>query len=390
MGYTVAPYLVQIDDMKKAIGGKDRTLAMTILKQGTEEQIAPAVNALLNGDLHNKKIAGFQYGYALEAMCEHFGKREGVEALESVHFSDDFAAHWSWLFNEKPLISFNDYNEDFPIIGYLLLADIPEEIKRTKKLKFDKVLEKLSQGDMQQQQAQLEMEVAMLSAGYETAAVSPADFPWLDESYYDSVQQELESLGFHKVHDEEHIHASRLMPETRYFYRTLINAERNISAIITQIRVVEPKTDEQKHIDVRTVEFSSEFPDGTFVTTANALSQAAIANIDGFILNFFPPSTPTSELLNLHKMMMQVHQHTSARSEPCIFATDDDLESAGKRQQSLMRADRQKRLQALKAGTHTEEPDEELIEWLEEIRAGLLALYKKAVKTKTDIVTFYY
>ena len=70
--------------------------------------------------------------------------------------------------------------------------------------------------------------------------------------------------------------------------------------------------------------------------------------------------------------------------------TNDDIESASKRQFLFMRADRRKKLQALETGTVAKEPDEELIEWLGKIRTGMLALYKKAIKAKKDIVTFYY
>jgi hypothetical protein len=355
-----------------------------------EWNTAPAIKALVNGDLLNEKIAGSQYGYALEALCIHFGEREGVESLESVHYSDDFASYWSWLSNKKPLVPFNDYNDDFPIIGYLLLADIPKEIKRTKKLKFKTVPKERPQWELDQQKAQLEMELAIFSADYETATVSPADFPWLDGSYYDSVQQELETLGFRKVRDGECLHLSRLMPETRYFYRTFINAERNISAIITQIRVVEPKTDEQRNIDHRSVEFSSEFADGTFLMTTNILGVTNLESVEGITFQNLPPDTPLEGVLNFHKMFVQIQQNTLAKGEPRTFATDDDLVSTGEQQQALMRADRQKKLSALETGTDTEEPDEDLIEWLEEIRTELLALYEKALETKTDIVTFYY
>jgi hypothetical protein len=349
---------------------------------------AAAVKALVDGDLQNKKIAGYQYGYALEAICQYLGQREGVEALEDVHLSDFFAPFWTWILNQKKrLVPFNDYHDgDFPFIGYLQLADIPKEIKRTKKIDFYKELAG-TPSDQSQQKAQMSAELAVWSADYETATVSPAEFPWLDESYYDSVQKELEALGFRKIRDGENLHASNANPEVRHFFRAFINAERNVSASVTQIRVVEPQTDEHRNIGVRVLEFTSEFADGTFLETTNA--DYAFGTVDG--INFMPcPADMADDLYNYHRGLLRRQEQAMGKGEPLTWATDDDIEAVGKRMHLLMRADRQKKLQALETGAATEEPDEELLKWLEEIRTGLLDLYEKALEANKDIVTFYY
>jgi len=397
MSYTVCPYLVSIDELKKAVGSKDRKLAQAVLNHIKERNetldedewnTTATVKALVNGNLENDKIEGFQYGYALEAFCAYLGKREDVEALESVRSSSEFSDYWSWLFADQPLIPFNGYDGgDFPAIGYLYRADIPAEIQRTKELQFDKIVK---QEQQQPNKAQLEMEWAVFSADYEPVPVSPADFPWLDESYYDSAQQELESLGFHKVRDVEYLHWSRVVPEVRNFSRSLINAERNISAAITQIRVAKPKTDEQKSIDVRCMEFTSEFSDGTFLVTTNMLGITVLESIEGITIQNFRPDISLKDLLYYQKTRIQL-DCTWRKKELRTHATDDELIASGERQFLHWRADRQKKLQEAKTGMVTTlELDEETIECLEEIRTGLLALYEKALEANTDIVTFYY
>ncbi len=418
MSYTVGPYLVNIDDLKKSVGSKDRVFAIAVLKRRAKEKdetfdesdsdgLVPkdkdegdeddwdswntmaAVKALVNGDLDNERITGSQYGYALESFCGHLGKRQCVEALEDVHFSGDFDSYWPWLSTaSKPLIPFSGYNDDFPIIGYLPLADLPEEIQRTKELDFAGLgSKKVDLAATFQNKAQLQMEWAIFSADYETILVQPDDYPWLDEGYYDSIQQKLETLGFRKVRDAELLHLSHVLPDTRYFCRTLINADRNVGASISQIRIVKPQNADQRSVDIRCVEFSSEFSDGTFLVTANMLGISVLESFDGVTFQNFPLDTPLNELLDYHKVSAQAYC-ASAKTEPKILATDDDLILAGERQHLLIRADREKKLMEIVAAEV--EPDEELIEWLEEIRTDLLALYKKALKAKKDIVAFYY
>ncbi|MDR0392062.1 MAG: hypothetical protein LBH59_09155 [Planctomycetaceae bacterium] len=414
MSYTVSPYIVSIEELSKAIGSKDRNLTIAILKKMTAQSdvpfkendfdviapkddddwdTLPAVKALMYGDLNNEKISGSQYGYALEEICSQLGEREFIESLESVHFSGDFDSYWQWLSNtDKPLIPYCDYNVDFPIIGYLPLADIPAEIQRTKELKFAERIKKSMDAGNMMNLLQLQGELEVFS-DYEMVEVSPEDFHWLDESYYDSVQQELELLGFHKIRDEESLHLSRVFPETRHFNRFFVKEEENICASICQVRIVEPQNDEQRNIDIRCVEFTSEFSDGTFFITTNTLGVDNLENIEGIIFEKFLPNIPLKELLNYHRKSRETLQHSANKSEFRKNATLDDFNEAGKRQQVFMRADRQKKIEALSMRIVTDEEEvlnEELNEWLEEIRIDLLALYQKAVEAKKDIVTFYY
>ena len=113
MIYTVSPYLVIIEDLKKNVGGKDRALAVAILKKRAEEQ-------------------GRTFG---ESLWDTLTPKDEDEAEENDVDRED----WNTTVAVKALL-----NGDFPVFGYLFLADIPKEIKRTKKLKFNKVFKERS------------------------------------------------------------------------------------------------------------------------------------------------------------------------------------------------------------------------------------------------------
>lgn len=164
MSYTISPFLVKIEDLKKAVGSKDRSLMIAVLQNRAKEyqetfdeseldaeqnsetdeeedeeswNTVEAVKAWINGDLNSEKIQGFQYGYALEAICMSFGERVFIEPLESVRSSSYFEEQWSWFMDSKSPIPYPEEGDDFPYIGHLNLADIPAELQRTQKLDFE-------------------------------------------------------------------------------------------------------------------------------------------------------------------------------------------------------------------------------------------------------------
>ena len=102
------------------------------------------------------------------------------------------------------------------------------------------------------------------------------------------------------------------------------------------------------------------------------------------------PKTPLKKLLDEHKSPPFI-QPSPWTKEVRIHATDDDLIAMGERLHHLMRVNVPKKLQEFETENAVkEEPDTELLDWLESIRTDLLSLYAKAVETKKDIVTFYY
>lgn len=167
MSYTVCPYLLKIDDLKSVVGSCDQVLLTAVLKNKAEENgdvwdeepnedncdecidddndapedddddgdIKTVIHAIINGDLNNENIQPYQYGYALEAICQYLGEREFVEALESVRGAWTFDEMWSWILESKSPVPLPD-DGDFPSIGHLYHTDIQTELDRTNALDF--------------------------------------------------------------------------------------------------------------------------------------------------------------------------------------------------------------------------------------------------------------
>src|SRR5262245_21450577 len=91
MGYGFSVYSVDLKKLRTARGSKNARLAAAIKKKQAERfthaddwfaddiasgapSLATALDELIAGKPTKKKY-GFQYGYAIELLCEHFGKR---------------------------------------------------------------------------------------------------------------------------------------------------------------------------------------------------------------------------------------------------------------------------------------------------------------------------
>jgi hypothetical protein len=173
MSYTVVPYLLKIDELAKVIGSRDQSLMIAVLKANAKKVIASreralmivalkadakldegelgavketvndyqyhsaeAVQAIVNGDLNNNRIHGFQYGYGLEMICMYLGEEQCVKQLESVNGSWTFYDMWDWILDSQSPIALPRHNDIFPSIGHFRLADIPKELERTQTLDF--------------------------------------------------------------------------------------------------------------------------------------------------------------------------------------------------------------------------------------------------------------
>ncbi len=106
MGYYVYPFVVDLEAVRAAVGGNDEKLLAAILKkrktqiadnaESFADEIAagaPRIEAALADLVAGRKPKtkhGFQYGYALELVCQHLGKAldaadcAGLETFEEV------------------------------------------------------------------------------------------------------------------------------------------------------------------------------------------------------------------------------------------------------------------------------------------------------------------
>jgi hypothetical protein len=189
---------------------------------------------------------------------------------------------------------------------------------------------------------QLAKEWKLYSSNYETASVKAEEFTWLDLNYYDAKQAELESLGFKKIDDIESLHQSNAFPETRTFCRTLIDSGQAIVAEIEQMRFVEPKSESEKLFDLRSVYLGSEFSDGSFLVTNNALGINPIQDVDGIVVVQLPPDTSVEKLLDAHEDKIESICESNG-VDVVLYRDVDEMTAGGERKFWVFKRDRQKK-----------------------------------------------
>jgi len=94
MSYPLTPYLVDIEAVRAALGSGDEALLATIVDQdpdqladdgGADDElpVGLALRHLILGDPPVVESA-YQYGYALEHLCRHFGEALDSDGWESI------------------------------------------------------------------------------------------------------------------------------------------------------------------------------------------------------------------------------------------------------------------------------------------------------------------
>lgn len=141
---------------------------------------------------------------------------------------------------------------------------------------------------------------------HEYRVVSPADFPQLDMAYYERTQGKLEALGFTFLGDVENV---TLRPWSRAMIRHMASsdgltmAEFYHARFRTWLRVLQMLT--PGGWDLRLLEFTSEFSDGTFVNTRNTLGADNITPPQGVYVSRHRRSLGPKKLLGHHQQAVQ-------------------------------------------------------------------------------------
>jgi hypothetical protein len=178
---------------------------------------------------------------------------------------------------------------------------------------------------------QLKNELKLYSFDYESVIANPLEFTWLDLNYYDTKQHELESLGFQKIDDSEFLPLTKAFPDIRTFSRRFINAEQDIEASITQIRIKKPAYEyeniQERLLNQRIVKFYSEFSDNTFIETDNT---RLITPIKGIELLAFVPTISLEELLDAHEKKIETICETK-NVNTIIHRNANEISEAAKR-----------------------------------------------------------
>jgi len=144
MSYGHMFYGVDLDKLKAIYASKDENLLAELLKASAQEikendkffedeiegggfpATKQALREIVVGAFGTYEDAEAMYGYALKIICGHIGHRVGADDVAEV------AAHpyESQLVASGPPIPIPYDDSDFPEIGFLSLAQIPEELNR--------------------------------------------------------------------------------------------------------------------------------------------------------------------------------------------------------------------------------------------------------------------
>lgn len=131
--------------------------------------------------------------------------------------------------------------------------------------------------------------------------VSWEDFPDLDLAFYQRTQAALEGLGFRILGDVENLTMSKW---ARNFVRHMASSDGLTMAEVYDVRLQGWMSAllrvSNTPADFRTIEFTSELSDSTFVVTANTLGGDKTPPPEGARFSRHPRSTPPQELLTLH------------------------------------------------------------------------------------------
>jgi hypothetical protein len=144
MGYSTTMYAVDLEDVVRAQGSKDGSLVAKIVKRYAadieesnawfEEELAdgaPTLDEALRQIVDGAPLDadyGFQYGYALELLCRHFGARVDEDQIGFI----EHLGLRTKLNDERPPIEIPE-PDDFPKISHLKRDELGPEIASLEK-----------------------------------------------------------------------------------------------------------------------------------------------------------------------------------------------------------------------------------------------------------------
>ncbi|MEN6625726.1 MAG: hypothetical protein ABFD69_05805 [Candidatus Sumerlaeia bacterium] len=190
----------------------------------------------------------------------------------------------------------------------------------------------------------------MAVEGFEYAPASPESFPWLDLAYYDSVKQWwMGKTGFRWIGDVENVTVSRMFPKSRTFIREFLNDDGTIAAGCYHVVVggwmgFILKLMAPKFVNQKVCEFSTEFTDGSILTTSNAATIGHLTEIPGIFRQLMAADTFPDEVLKLHVATLQ-RLIEEKQIQPVVMLNADDIHAASNREQALKSRFRRKNKQ---------------------------------------------
>jgi hypothetical protein len=134
MSYTVTPYLIDLEVLRRAVGSKDEAFLSAVIQGdpdrfrgeeagGDKVSLGRALRHLVMGETPEPKWA-YQYGYALEQLCRHLGEPLPGDLWSGIHWEVVEETGLDELFDRSgPPVPLPP-TADFPTIAFLGAGEI--------------------------------------------------------------------------------------------------------------------------------------------------------------------------------------------------------------------------------------------------------------------------
>ncbi len=161
----------------------------------------------------------------------------------------------------------------------------------------------------------------------------------LDREFYRTRTADLEAAGFRNVGDHVDVTAERATPWARAVIRAFIGEGGTTMAGVYDVRVRGLFRLAQLFgviaRDMRSVDFETEFTDGTFAGTSNAVAASKTTEVPGISRLFLPLRSTTRELLDAHHAHVKRLLNEKPGVAPIRVATFADVEASQDRMQAM-------------------------------------------------------
>jgi hypothetical protein len=172
--------------------------------------------------------------------------------------------------------------------------------------------------------------------------VTPREFPHIDTAHYDQCERWLAGQGFRKLGDIEDLTLSKVYPELRTFLRVFVSHDGSIAAACYDINPrgwmklaqwvrLMPR-------NFRTLDLETEFINGAFLRTSNALGKQLMDAPPSISQNLLPDTTTFEDLLNAHSSAIHEWRQADEGFAPKLHRTLDDVIGMQHREQDITNA----------------------------------------------------
>ena len=137
MSYSLVPYLVDLPKLRSAVGSKDAALIAAVRRKSPQRfdadeyplTLGQALTHLVMGEKLAKDDA-HQYGYALEKLAAHLGKRLDFDLWSGVRWEAMEDSGVAPVMKSGPPVKLPKIRGGFPVIGFLDRGEIAERVRR--------------------------------------------------------------------------------------------------------------------------------------------------------------------------------------------------------------------------------------------------------------------